>query len=64
MNSALARKIFEAGAKVRNPSLFRQYDYLKSTEWLSGKELEQIQIENAEKFLRFCGKNSPYFQKI
>lgn len=64
MNSMLARNIFEAGAKVRNPTLFQQYDYLKSTEWLSRNELLQIQFESAERFLRFCNEHSPYYKKI
>lgn len=64
MNSTLARKIFEAGARIRNPSLFEQYDYLKMTEWLSSKELENIKLENALKFLRFCGANSPYYKRV
>lgn len=64
MNSTLARRVFEAGARVRNPSLFEQYDYLKSTEWLSRKELDKVQIENAKKFFMFSGEYSPYFRKI
>lgn len=64
MNSMLARRMFEAGAKVRNPTLFHQYDYLKSTEWLSRTELETIQLASAEKFLRFCGEHSPYYQQV
>lgn len=64
MNSALAQRIFEAGAKVRNPTLFEQYDFLKSTEWLSKKALENVQLENAERFLRFCGEHSPHYKKV
>lgn len=64
MNSALARRIFEAGAKVRNPSLFRQYDYLKSTEWLSRKELKEIQLSNAQQLLVFCAEHSPFYRKL
>lgn len=64
MNSALARSIFEMGAKLRNPSLFQQYEYLKSTEWLSRKDLQSIQLESAERFLRFCGEHSPYYKKV
>lgn len=63
MNSTLARKIFEAGAKVRNPTLFKQYDYLKTTEWLPLRALEEIQLKNAEQFLSFCGEYSPYFKQ-
>jgi len=63
MNSILARKIFEAGARVRNPTLFKQYDYLKTTEWLSLKALEEIQLKNAERFLNFCSEHSPYFKQ-
>lgn len=63
MNSTLAQKIFEAGARVRNPTLFQQYEYLKSTEWLSKSELQQIQLETAERFLRFCGEHSPYYKQ-
>lgn len=64
MNSKLARIIFEAGAKARNPSLFQQYDYLKSTEWLSRQELQQIQLERTERFLQFCGEHSPYYKQM
>ncbi|MEX0604299.1 MAG: hypothetical protein WD623_11300 [Marinobacter sp.] len=64
MNSTLARSIFEVGAKARNPTLFQQYDYLKSTEWLSRNELQQIQLESAERFLSFCGEHSPYYKHL
>ncbi len=64
MNPTLARKIFEAGAKFRNPTLFKQYDYLKTTEWLSLRALEEIQLKNAERFLNFCGGHSPYFKRV
>lgn len=64
MNSTLARSIFVAGAKARNPTLFQQYDYLKSTEWLSREELQQIQLESAERFLRFCFEYSPYYKRV
>lgn len=63
MNSTLARVVFETGAKLRNPTLFDQYDYLKSTEWLSRQKLEEIQLENASKFLTFAGKYSPYYKE-
>ncbi len=64
MNTMLARSIFEVGAKARNPTLFQQYDYLKSTEWLSRKKLQEIQLERAERFLQFCGEHSPYYKRL
>ncbi|AZT84115.1 phenylacetate--CoA ligase family protein [Marinobacter sp. NP-4(2019)] len=64
MESTLARKLFEAGARSRNPSLFQQYEYLKSTEWLSRQELDKIQLENTVKLLEFAQCNSPYYKKV
>lgn len=64
MNSNLARLIFEQGARIRNPSLFEQYEFLKSTEFASRQELENIQLENARKFLLFAETQSPYYKKL
>ena len=63
MNPTLAKRLFETGVKARNPSLFTQYDYLKTTEWLSRTKLQEIQLHNAERFLRFCGEHSPFYIK-
>jgi phenylacetate-CoA ligase len=64
MNYTLAQSIFEVGTKARNPTLFQQYDYLKSTEWLSREKLQEIQLKSAERFLRFCGERSPYYKRL
>ncbi|MCA0911872.1 phenylacetate--CoA ligase family protein [Marinobacter nauticus] len=64
MNSNLARFIFEQGARLRNPSLFEQYELLKTTEFASQKELENLQLENARKFLRLAETHSPYYKKL
>lgn len=64
MNSNLARFIFEQGARLRNPSLFEQYEFLKTTEFASQKELENLQLENAQKFLRLAETHSPYYKNL
>lgn len=64
MKPTLARKLFEAGAKSRNPSLFEQYEYLKSTEWLSRKQLDEIQLENTVKLLEFAQNYSPFYKQM
>lgn len=64
MKTILAKKIFEIGARARNPTLYQQYEYLKSTEWLSREQLQNIQLENADKFLKFSGEQSPYYKKL
>ncbi|HDZ15129.1 hypothetical protein LCGC14_0700380 [marine sediment metagenome] len=64
MNDGLAKRLFELGAKVRNPSLFQLYDELKDTEWLNRQQLQDLQTEKARKFLCFAGESSPFYRKL
>lgn len=64
MHSNIAKAIFITGAKNRNPSLWNEYDRLKSTEWLSLSQLRNIQLERARKFFDFVGKHSYYYKKV
>lgn len=64
MNRSLARLVFERGARVRNPSLFRLYDELKATEWNSVEQLTELQTKRAQALLCHAGANSPYFKKL
>ncbi len=64
MNSNLAKQIFTFGANRRNPSLWEEYERLKQSEWCSGEELEQLQLERAKSFFMFAEKHSPYYKDI
>ena len=60
----LSRAIFNFGAKIRNPSLYRIYNELKGSERLSKNKLAAIQLENTKSFLVFAGSHSPYYSQL
>lgn len=64
MNTSISKRLFELGSAIRNPTLQRQYEELKTCEFSSFEDLTQLQSENAEKFLRFAGQQSPYYAAI
>lgn len=64
MRGSIAEVLFRAGSAWRNPSLTREYERVKESEWLSRRELEQIQLERAAEFLTFAGEHSPYYRQI
>ena len=64
MNDHLAKILFEQGARLRNPSLFRSYERLKESEWLAREQLFDLQNANAVSFLKHAGKNSPYYKEL
>ena len=64
MHSRTAKAIFTLGAKYRNPSLWKEYERLKESEWLSASKLHDLQIERASRFFKFVGKHSEYYKKI
>ena len=64
MHPQLSKVLFLAGARLRNPSLFHEYDRLKQSEWLSREELDQLQLERASRFLAFAGIHSPYYHRV
>ncbi|WP_203300629.1 phenylacetate--CoA ligase family protein [Marinobacter sediminum] len=63
MNSSLAKALFESGARLRNPSLFRQYESFKDTEWWNLPALEQLQLERTRKLLKYAAESSPFFKR-
>jgi phenylacetate-CoA ligase len=64
MNDSLAKFIFEQGSRIRNPSLFRLYEALKESEWLSPEQLQDLQTTRAASFLEHAKKNSPYYKGL
>lgn len=64
MESKIAKKIFEQGARRRNPTLFLQYEELKRSEWLDRNSLENLQLKNARHFLEYIESNNHYYNKL
>lgn len=63
MHSEAAGLLFRLGARSRNPSLFKEYDRVKASEWASADQLKQLQLERAVEFLSFAGENSRFYQR-
>ncbi|MDO3722414.1 hypothetical protein QVZ43_11835 [Marinobacter sp. chi1] len=64
MNENAAKKIYETGICIRNPSIYDQYDSLKETEWWSFDKLSELQAKNAEQFFNFVFNNSRFYRDI
>lgn len=62
--SFFSKAIFQIGAKYRNPTLWKHYNDLKTTEKYSLDELKNIQEHRLIELLKFAGNNSPYYKKI
>jgi phenylacetate-CoA ligase len=64
MHSQLAKAIFWAGARKRNPSLAEEYARVKESERLSRPQLEALQLERASRFLAFAEQHSPHWREV
>lgn len=64
MYSQLAKAIYLAGSRQRNPSLMTEYERLKASEWLSKARLQELQLERAGRFLAFVEQHSPHYRQI
>lgn len=64
MNSNIAKFIFKIGSSKRNPSLIKEYDKLKESEWYTKDELEALQLKNARSFFSFVEQYSPYYKDV
>ena len=53
--------LFHLGAKIRNPSLFHQYNFLKSSENWSYNSLLNYQFKKCKEFLNFANKYSKFW---
>ncbi len=59
---SLAKNIFLAGAKRRNPGLYDWYDFLKETErWEIGR-LKEYQLQELKKLLLMADKHSAFYK--
>lgn len=60
---SLAKSIFLAGAKRRNPGLYGWYDFLKETErWEIGR-LKEYQLQELKKLLLMADKHSVFYKQ-
>ena len=63
MNPHLAKTLFESGAKLRNPSLFHQYEWLKESEWWNLKALNELQLDRTRRLLVHAVERSPFYKR-
>ncbi|WP_075352687.1 phenylacetate--CoA ligase family protein [Algoriphagus marinus] len=52
--------LYKSGAKKRNPSLYKHFNDLLSTDFSDRKELDLLQLESLQRFLIFAYTNSPW----
>lgn len=52
--------LYKSGAKKRNPSLYKHFNDLLSTDFSDRKELDLLQLERLQRFLIFAYTNSPW----
>jgi phenylacetate-CoA ligase len=64
MHPRLARALFLAGARIRNPSLFEEYERVKLSERLTRDKLNALQLERAGRFLSFVEEHSAYYREV
>ena len=60
----IRKKIFLAGVQYRNPSLWKHYRELKTSEHFSISQLKELQEERLFRFLEYAGQNSPYYNNL
>lgn len=58
------KSLFRLGARVRNPSLFDRFNFLKESEQWTLDKLLSYQLQETRDFLSFVGKHSPYFHGV
>lgn len=63
MNPSIAKALFEFGAKLRNPSLFHQYESLKESEWWSFEALNELQLNRTRRLLVHAKEKSPFYKQ-
>lgn len=59
---SIAKTIFLAGAKRRNPGLLDRFSFLKSTEAWTLDQLKAYQFQELKKLLLLADKHSPFYQ--
>jgi phenylacetate-CoA ligase len=56
--------IYRMGARLRNPSLFERFHFLKETEHWPLHRLREHQLAICRKFLTFAQDFSPYYRRV
>lgn len=52
--------LYKIGAKRRNPSLYRHFTDLLSTDFLTRDDLDKLKFDKLQRFLAFANTNSPW----
>ena len=60
----LRKLIYEAGARMRNPSLMEQFDFLKKSDRWERAQLDYYQLEKMKSFLEFAYLYSPFYRTM
>lgn len=60
----LRKLIYEAGARMRNPSLMEQFDFLKRSDRWERAQLDYYQLEKMKSFLEFAYLYSPFYRTM
>jgi phenylacetate-CoA ligase len=55
--------IYKVGERIRNPSLKKQYDFLKTSEKWSIHEIEQYQFKKLKELLSIAVMSSPHYKE-
>ena len=63
MHATLAGAIYRNAARLRNPSLWAEYERLKASETLDLRALEQLQLERASVLLNFAARHSAFYRE-
>jgi phenylacetate-CoA ligase len=58
-----AELVYRAAVRVRNPSLWKEYERLKKSEFLSLAELRQIQLDRTQRLLESAEKYSALYRE-
>lgn len=62
MNNKIAKFIFKAGAKRRNPELFAVAEKLKQSDFYTQEQYRDIQREKLTDLFAFAGKYAPFYK--
>jgi phenylacetate-CoA ligase len=63
VNTRTAKKVYGVVQAIRDENVFEKLRYLEKTQWLSRREIEDIQIRKLRDILIFSLENVPYYQK-
>jgi phenylacetate-CoA ligase len=63
VNASTAKTVYGVVQAIRDEHVFEKLRYLEKTQWLSQREIEEIQIRKLRDILIYSLENVPYYQK-